>query len=73
MLLRSAVMIRKNTVLTIMAVMCGVLSLLLLQDGFSSPLEPLFKDEPGCLTCHKGIAVINDKMQPYLMLSEVLW
>ena len=67
MLVRSEIMIKRITVLPAIAVMWGVLSLLLLQDVFSSPMEPLFKDEPGCLTCHKGITIINDKMQPYLL------
>ena len=60
-------MYRIKMVLTIMTVMFGGFILLSLQAAFSSQTQPLFKDEPGCLVCHKGIAVINDKMQPYLL------
>ncbi len=60
-------MSRKTCALIFTFVFCaGIIFLPFHVWSSSGDTVPLV-EEPGCLACHRGIGIINNKMQPYLL------
>ena len=57
---------KKITVIVALFLCAGVVPLWC-EDVLPPQARAPSEDTPGCLSCHEGIEIINDTMQPYLL------
>ena len=58
---------KKKITVIVVLFLCAGLVPLRGEDVLPPQARAPSEDSPGCLSCHEGIAIINDRMQPYLL------